>query len=136
MFVTLREAFGFALILFVVQTASLAQSLTDAAAGLARKIAQSGGAGETFVLNVRNVSSLNPPEVAQAERALETELLTHRLKIDRGPDAASRIDVTLSENIDGLLWVAEIRNGERRDVVRVAAPRPLPAAGASEPAPM
>lgn len=111
-------------VLILTARVSTAQALAEPARELARRIAQSAGAAEVFRFNVRNASSLDPPRVAQVERALELELLSHRVRLGRSADAGPAIEVTLSENTSRFVWVAEIRQGEKREVVMVGVPRP------------
>jgi len=54
---------------------------------------------------VRNASSLSAAEVADITRILESEL---RVRPAR-PGAS--VNVTLSENVQSYLWVAELRRG-------------------------
>jgi len=87
-------------ILMLVAGLSRAQNLADAARELAAKIALRIESGERAAVVVRNLSSLGPAEVAEVRRALEAALPR------QGTPAEVR--VTLSENRQGLLWVAEI----------------------------
>jgi len=114
-----------------------AQDLEDAARELGRRIIAQIGPVQRVVLSYENVASLGAREAAGIRQALETELLSHgtRLLKEAGADA-ERIftaHITFSENLQGLVWVAELRRGEagERQVAIVALNRPE--TSASEP---
>src|SRR6266700_3359769 len=95
----------------------------DPAHELAGKIGTRVDSSASILLTVRNMSSLGADEVAEARRALRAELRREGLRLvsssravltesggtagrkRREPD---RVLVTLSENSQGYLWVAEI----------------------------
>jgi hypothetical protein len=108
--------------LFFLATLANAQDLDSAARELARKIAGTGR--RDVALTVRNSSSLSEAEVARVSSVLETELgvRTPRPGIERVP-----VSVTLSENVQSFLWVAQIQ----QDVVMFSVPRPNEPAAAS-----
>ena len=89
-----------------------APDLNSAARELARKIATAVRSREV-VLTVQNASSLSEAEVAQ----VATEL---RAQAPRSGGESVAVTVTLSENIQAYLWVAQIP----QDVVMVSVPRP------------
>lgn len=89
----------------------------DAVRELAGKIVTITGSLEEVSLTIRNLSSFTPAEVADVRRGLEAEL--HGIRFTNKSDGGARIDVTLSENLDKRLWIADIRRGESRDVVMV-----------------
>ena len=101
----------------MLAASGVAQTLADSARALARRIAATIAPGEAVQLTVRNVSSLAASEFAPARQALQTELHA------RGEGAT--VNVTLSENSLGYLWVAEIvRAGKRDGVIIERAPAP------------
>lgn len=107
-------------VLFLLAALSSAQDLDSAARELARKIPVQ----EITNLTVRNTSSLAPADVARVSRTLQTELhIRHRL-------GGAMANVTLSENLQSYLWVAEILRGEERQVIMLHVARPA-APGAS-----
>ena len=106
-----------ALLIVVLAASGVAQTLADSARALARRIAATIALGETVQLTVRNASSLAATDFASARQAIETELHA------RGEGAT--VNVTLSENSLGYLWVAEIvRAGKRDSVIIERAPAP------------
>lgn len=70
---------------------------------------------ETVTLSVRNLSSLGPEDTAAVGRELENRLRATNIVL--AADAPVAIAVTLSENAQGPVWIAEIRRGDKRDVV-------------------
>jgi len=108
---------------------SWADTLEDAARQLAARITSALAPRELIGLDVRNLSTLGAVDVAAARRALETQLAAHGVRLAAGSGGSAVVRVTLSENLEGYLWVAEIRSREapaivmvtlRRDVVRPA----------------
>ena len=95
-------------VLFLLAALCSAQDMTSSARDLARKIGRQDIAG----LTVRNASSLPESDAAEVKKTIETEL---RSRLQR-PEGAT-VNITLSENLQGYLWVAEIQRGEERDVV-------------------
>lgn len=87
------------------------------AAGLARQIAALAGPGPAQV-TVRNDSSLAASEVPAIRRLLERDLRSFGV-ISGGSDSATVIRVTLSENVQGGLWVAEVVEGTETRVTMV-----------------
>ena len=108
-------------LLVVMAAVSLAgQTLADSARAVARKAAAALAPGETVQLSVRNLSSVPAADFAGARQALEAEL--HPRSTVAG---ATAINVTLSENSQGYLWVAEVvRAGRREAAVIERAPAP------------
>jgi hypothetical protein len=113
-------------VFFVLAALASAQDLDSAARELARKVAAVAGR-QDVALTVRNASALSEAEVAQVGRALEAELRARpaRTGAERVP-----VNVTLSENIQTYLWVAEIGP----EVVMQSVARPT--APAASPAPV
>jgi hypothetical protein len=110
-------------LLLSLATLASAQDLDSAARELARKIAAATGR-QDVALTVRNSSSLSEAAVARVSGMLETEL-----GVRAGRSAAERINVnvTLSENVQSYLWVAQVH----QDVVMLSVPRPSQPAAAS-----
>ncbi len=82
---------------------------TQPIADLAKQIAAIAGPGSA-ALTIRNHSSLKPKEVANIRILLERDLHGYGVNIST-TDSATAIRVTLSQNGDGGLWVAEVREG-------------------------
>jgi len=97
---------------------------SEPARELAAKVASVTGCDAAIVLAVKNISSLGSDQAAEVRRALRSELRRQGLRLVRPARAAitdaargdggrtsepARVVVTLSENTEGYLWVAEIR---------------------------
>lgn len=119
-----------ALLVLGVPCVCRADALDDAARELAGKITTTIAPGEAVVLNIRNLSSLTAAEVAAVRHALEAELQSRALGLVQESAPHIEIRVTLSENFEGYLWVAEFARGETPVVAMVALAR-LAAAGRS-----
>jgi hypothetical protein len=100
----------------------LAAPPEDSVRELARKIAAALAPREAVTLSVRNASSLAPAEVAGVRREVENQLRAGNFTL--ASDAPTTVAVTLSENWQGGVWIAEIRRGDKRDTVMVAPTRP------------
>ncbi len=120
----------FALLTLGVPCVCQADVLDDAARELAGKITATLAPGEAVVLNLRNLSSLTAPEVAVVRHALEAKLQSRGVRLVQDSASHVEIRVTLSENFEGYLWVAEFARGETPAVAMVALARPA-AAGRS-----
>ena len=117
-------AWSIALLLSI--SSALALNTWDApSADLARQIAALTGPG-TVTLVVTNRSSLASDDVPIIRRALERELRSAGV-IVRAKDADSDVRVTLSQNMQGWLWVAEVQEGSETRVAML----PVPGATAS-----
>jgi hypothetical protein len=79
------------------------------AADLAKQIAALAGPGPAR-LTIRNESSLASGEIPAIRRLLERDLRGFGI-VTGGNDSATLIRVTLSENLQGGLWVAEVVEG-------------------------
>jgi hypothetical protein len=94
---------------------------------LARRVAGNISAGMRVQVEVRNRSSLGEGDVDAVRAALLGELGARGLRV--GADAGSAVQadasatITLSENTEGFLWIAEIEQGDRSSVVLMAVPR-------------
>ena len=83
---------------------------TEAAGALAAKILERVTSGNALALTVKNISSLEDDEVAQVRRALRTQLRSRGARLTGSKQANADAQVTLSENTEGYLWIAEIRD--------------------------
>lgn len=114
------------LFLFVslgLSNAIRATTLEDSAKQLAQEIAAALPAQANATCEIRNRSSLHAEEVSRVERALDAELQNLEVRLsDRGADGS--VVVTLSENVENLVWTAEIRRGDASQVVLIAVERP------------
>lgn len=112
------------LVLLVMPRAARCDTLEDSARELAREIdAVLTNPGE-FSCDIRNVSKLDRDEVVRIERAIESELQGRCAPAQAGGSEAANVVLTLSENIESLVWTAEIHQGAvSREILR-AVPRP------------
>ena len=101
---------------------------TEPTAQLARDIAAITGPG-TVTLTVHNVSSLTADNIPVIKRDLQSELRAAGVRVV-GANAAADIKLTLSENAQGYVWVAEVHQANETKVAIVTAPRSQTAAPA------
>jgi hypothetical protein len=87
------------------------------AAALADQIAGILGPGQAR-LTIRNLSTIPTEEIPQIRLLLEQGLKAHGV-LASGAEGANAIRVTLSENIRERLWVAEVIEGNERQVAMV-----------------
>lgn len=103
---------------------------------LARKIAAVTGPG-TVALEVVDRASLNKKDVDEISRGLRVQLETLGLRSVKPEQAAATVQVSLSENLQSHVWVAEIHQGAGEpSVVMVSALRPDAPTFVREPAPL
>ena len=113
---------------------SAAQEFEKPVHELAEKILAASSVRGSMTLEVRNNSSLGPGEVARIRRALEAELQKAGVKLVAAPPADAVVRVTLAENVQEYLWVAEIQRGGEQRLAMVSVARAGPG-GQSAPAP-
>jgi hypothetical protein len=90
-------------------------------AQLAREIAALSGPG-TVTLTVHNISSLTADNIPLIKHDLQNDLRSAGVRVV-ADNAAADIKLTLSENAQGYVWVAEVRQGNETKVAMVTAPR-------------
>lgn len=103
-----------------------ADPLEDAARALARDIVAKTGPGTAVVLSLQNLSSLGNGDAAEVRRALEGELHHRQVQLVPAERAVAEVKVTLAENPAGYLWVAEVLQGNSRDLVMMNVARASP----------
>jgi hypothetical protein len=118
------------LVLALVLSLPAAAQWSEPAAQLARQIAAITGPGAVS-LDIRNISSLPSDQVPVIRRNLQTELGSAGVRVVNPDSAAAEIKLTLSENVQGYVWLAEVQQGTDRKVAIVTAPRAQPAAPAT-----
>lgn len=96
---------------------SLAAAPEDSVRELGRKIAVMLEARETVALTVRNASSLTPADVVAVRREIESQLRAGGFRL--AAEGTASVAVTLAENWQGGVWIAEIRHGDKREVAMV-----------------
>ena len=110
----------------VLLCSSLAQASNTwdvPAADFAKQIAALTGPG-TITFTITNRSALSNDDASAIQHALERELHSAGISV-RTKEADSNVRVTLSQNVQGWLWVAEVQEGSE---VKVAM---LPVAGST-----
>lgn len=100
-------------------------SWTQPATDLSKSISSATGPG-TIRLTVTNSSSLTKTDTVEIQRTLEQQLRSSGVRIGAATNASSDVHVTLSENLQGYLWVAEIRQGNETKVEMITVPRGEP----------
>ncbi len=81
----------------------------EAAEALAAKIVEHVTSVNALALTVRNISSLEDDSFFQVRRALRAQLRGQKVRLTESKQANADVRVTLSENTEGYLWIAEIR---------------------------
>ncbi len=109
--------------LFIV-TAGFASDWRKPVAQLAAKISAGTGPG-VVALDIINPSSIPASDVEQIRRNLTSELGASGVRVWQPDQAAATVRVTLSENLESYVWVAEIQQGTAEPtVVMISADRP------------
>jgi hypothetical protein len=134
----------FAAIFFVCVAGScLAQSQdqlphawNEAVFALADKIAAALAPSHTFSLEVKDISSAAPVDLAGALQTLDTDLALRGGRSVPSASADTLVQVTISQNVEGYVLVADIHRGETQQVAIVpvagtedVAPQPSPEPG-------
>lgn len=103
-------------------TSSLPAQWNDAVATLAEKIANLAGRARTISLEVQNMSSLSQLDVIPIRHALEADLTQRGFHLDQDSSGREQVVVTLSEGVEGYIWVAEVRgeSNEQTAMVQVS----------------
>jgi hypothetical protein len=105
-------------------------------AQLSQKIAAVTGPG-VVALEVSNRSSISASDVEVIRRELTNSLASSGVRVWQPDQAAGTVHVTLSENLQNYVWVAEIRQGANElSVVMVSTPRPETALNAPNAPPL
>jgi len=105
--------------LLAMATVSHAAEWDEGSAALARNIASISGPG-TISLEIKNSSSIPAEKVLEIRRSLEAQLRSAGIQVADENTAATAVTLTLSENIQGYLWVAQVRQGNDLRVVMQA----------------
>jgi hypothetical protein len=91
---------------------------------LTAKIASITGPG-VIALELNNRSSITPSEVEKIRRDLPVLLQASGVRVGASDQATSSITVTLSENLQNYVWIAEIHQGiNQPSIVMISTPRP------------
>ena len=120
--ISLRRHFsGAALLWFLLSLRCAAGTWSAPAAELARNIVDVTGTG-TASLTLKNFSTIAADQVIEIRRELEAQLRAAGIRTVT--KSANQIQVTLSENLQSLLWIAEVGQESAPHVVMVSVPRP------------
>ena len=111
------------LLLFLFTTLSFSQSVptnwTEAARELARQIAEKVGTPSNVSLTVKSVSELSRSDEGTIKYAVESQLSAAGMRIVKPEQSVADIKLNLSRNIEGWLWVAELRHGNNSEVLLI-----------------
>jgi hypothetical protein len=118
----LKRHFWGTILALLLATAASASNWTAPATDLAKSISAVTGPGSVTIA-VANSSSLAKSDVADIQRTIEAQLRTNGVRVGSPTTATSDVRVTLSENLQGYLWVAEIKQGNQTQVAMVSLPR-------------
>jgi hypothetical protein len=73
-------------------------------------------------IDFQNKSSLSSSDAALARKALEEQLRSSGARLVKPERAVSVVTVTISENVQGLLWVAEVKQGSTSQTIMMQGP--------------
>jgi hypothetical protein len=112
---------------FLLVTTALfaADQWTIAAGEMAARILAHHSSQGPMLLTVRNISSLGEEDVSSIRRQLRVQLRSRGARLTAGRPAHITVQVTLSENAGGYIWVADIRAGSTHDVGMMNVARPV-----------
>jgi hypothetical protein len=105
-------------------TTQLPSDWTNALGSLADKIAAITKRDESLSLQVNNMSSLSAADVDGLHDVLVTDLARRNRRITKESPADATLQVTFSESVDGYVWIAEILDGVKENVVMVSVTAP------------
>lgn len=118
-----RSVPGLLVLWFSLISVSFAADWTSPEQELARKIAAATGPGAVAV-DVVNRSSLGKKDADEISRGLRTQLEALGVRTVKPEQAAATVDVSLSENLQSYVWLAEIHQGAGDfSVVMISTPR-------------
>ena len=89
----------------------------DSVREFAGKIASSAAPSRSISLSLKNLSSISAAEASFIEQQLREDLAAQGLRVAGADSAETPAEVSLSENIDGFLWVATIGKSPANKVV-------------------
>jgi len=110
-------------LLFATTLPGLAADWSVPEQDLARRIAAGTGPGAVSI-DIVNRSSLGKKDVDEISRGLRAQLESLGLRTVKPEQAAAAVQISLAENLQGYVWVAEIHQGAGEfTVVMTSAPR-------------
>ena len=111
-------------LLTLISLPSFAADWRQPESQLAQKIAAVTGPC-VIALDLINRSSISAPEAEQIHRGLVSRLAAAGVRVWAPEQAAATVQLTLSENLQNYVWVAEIQQAANENsIVIVSAPRP------------
>jgi len=105
---------------------SLPAKWNEAVQALAERIFAELGTSSRVFLEVNNISSLSAADSAAILHEFENDLRERRVRPASAASTDSRVRVTLSENLEGYVWVAEVHKVGADQTFLQAVPRPSP----------
>jgi len=116
------------LLLMAITTVAVAQQeppsrWTAPASALISRILEKSGHPSTVAFSVENHSSIPAVDADEIKRILESQLRAAGATRALPENATTEVKVTLSENAQGYLWVAAIREGTTTELVMMPVPR-------------
>ncbi len=96
---------------------SAADPFAESARELAGKIQNNLGPLKRVEFTFQSLSSLGAADLESARRALEKEMRARGIRFGADPKTTVAVAVTLSENMQQYLWIAEIARGGKTEVV-------------------
>jgi hypothetical protein len=121
-FLTVPSFFG--VVLLCATVAFGADNWTAATGELAVKILAHIHSKRAMALTVRNISSLGDEDASKIRRELRAQLQARGARLTASRRVHAVVQVTLSENADGYIWVADIRAGSSHEVAMLNVARP------------
>src|SRR5215470_680722 len=97
----------------------LPRQWSNAVAALGGRIANLAG-GMTVSIEVENISSLRQSDVNSIHEALEADLTRRGLHVEQDSSRQVQVVVTLSEGVEGYVWVARVRNESEQRTAMVS----------------
>src|SRR5207302_5797801 len=98
-------------------------SRSAAAQEMVRAVLSRAGSPSNISLEVRNISALNGAEQEELRQKLREQFSAARVEIVSPERALAEVTITLSQDLKGEIWVAEIRHGAAREIVMVRVPK-------------
>ena len=111
-----RQSAVSALMIFVSLTL-FSETATTPEAQLVQRILDRIGSPTSISLSFNNVSTLPAAEIERSRREIEQQFRLHGVRPAAPERAVVSVIVTFSENIRGAVWLAEILEGQTRDVL-------------------
>src|SRR5579863_3020714 len=91
----------------------------EAVHSLVEKVLAALAGSHSITLDVNNISTVPSANASAIQQAVMDELGRHGIRIDAA--AETRVKLTLSEDPEGYVWVAEVHRGEESQVAIVPA---------------